>query len=352
MDSKGPTFRHAIDARYKATRPAPPPTFAADGARRADRARVGRRRASSGTASRPTTSSPRSTARAAGRGVAGRHRQRRQGPDAARPRRRRPRRALGLDARPRLRARARCARSSASRRASVRDFLALTGDTCDNVPGVPGVGPKTASDLLAQFGSLDGIYANLDKMTQAEAPREPREHEADARVSQKLVTLDAIVADRVGSIHSCSGAARTSPRCGACTRSSSSSGSSISSTVLARRRAGGSAEAGEPRDVRRTGATGAPRRRVARARLRRRPRRRRRSSASSPQARDARAGRHRRGGDERRRDARRDPRRFARGRARGRALRSARAPLPRLRRSSSSGARVRAVLAPLLADGG
>ena len=46
----------------------------------------------------------------------------------------------------------------------MRDFLALTGDTSDNVPGVPGVGPKTAADLLAQFGSLDGIYAHLDEV--------------------------------------------------------------------------------------------------------------------------------------------------------------------------------------------
>ncbi|MEO7110117.1 MAG: 5'-3' exonuclease H3TH domain-containing protein, partial [Polyangiaceae bacterium] len=41
----------------------------------------------------------------------------------------------------------------------MRDLLALTGDTSDNVPGVPGVGPKTASDLLAEYKTVDGIYA-------------------------------------------------------------------------------------------------------------------------------------------------------------------------------------------------
>ncbi len=41
------------------------------------------------------------------------------------------------------------------------DYLALTGDAVDNVPGVPGVGPKTAAALCASFGSLDALYANL-----------------------------------------------------------------------------------------------------------------------------------------------------------------------------------------------
>ncbi len=44
------------------------------------------------------------------------------------------------------------------------DFLALAGDPTDNIPGVPGVGPKTAACLLAQFDSLDDLYANLDRV--------------------------------------------------------------------------------------------------------------------------------------------------------------------------------------------
>src|SRR5437879_6597763 len=46
----------------------------------------------------------------------------------------------------------------------VIDVLALTGDTVDNVPGVEGIGPKTAAQLIQQFGSIDGILANLDQI--------------------------------------------------------------------------------------------------------------------------------------------------------------------------------------------
>jgi len=42
------------------------------------------------------------------------------------------------------------------------DLKALMGDSSDNIPGVPGVGPKTATELLLKFGSLDGVYANLE----------------------------------------------------------------------------------------------------------------------------------------------------------------------------------------------
>ena len=44
------------------------------------------------------------------------------------------------------------------------DFLALTGDSVDNIPGVPGVGPKTAAALLREFASLEEIYEGLDKV--------------------------------------------------------------------------------------------------------------------------------------------------------------------------------------------
>ena len=46
----------------------------------------------------------------------------------------------------------------------IADFLALAGDTVDNIKGVPGVGKKTAEALLAHFGSLDDIYANIDSV--------------------------------------------------------------------------------------------------------------------------------------------------------------------------------------------
>lgn len=47
---------------------------------------------------------------------------------------------------------------------SIADFLALTGDAVDNIPGVPGVGRKTAAALFAHFGSLDELYANLERV--------------------------------------------------------------------------------------------------------------------------------------------------------------------------------------------
>ncbi|HKU39918.1 MAG TPA: DNA polymerase I [Polyangiales bacterium] len=73
--------------------------------------------------------------------------------------------------------------------AQVRDYLALVGDTSDNVPGVRSVGPKTAVQLLQQFGSIDGIYANLDQITK-KALREKLElHREDAFLSRELVTL-------------------------------------------------------------------------------------------------------------------------------------------------------------------
>jgi DNA polymerase-1 len=71
----------------------------------------------------------------------------------------------------------------------VRDLLALVGDAVDNVPGVPTVGAKTAADLLAQFGSLDAIYQRLDEVKKPRTREALREHEGEARLSQKLVTL-------------------------------------------------------------------------------------------------------------------------------------------------------------------
>ncbi len=50
----------------------------------------------------------------------------------------------------------------------IADFLALAGDSVDNIPGVPGVGKKTAEALLKHFGTLDKIYDNLDKVHEVE----------------------------------------------------------------------------------------------------------------------------------------------------------------------------------------
>ena len=70
----------------------------------------------------------------------------------------------------------------------VRDLLALTGDSSDNIPGVPSVGPKTAAKLLTAYGDLDGIYAHLDEL-KGRVKEKLRAHEAQARLSQELVTL-------------------------------------------------------------------------------------------------------------------------------------------------------------------
>jgi DNA polymerase-1 len=71
----------------------------------------------------------------------------------------------------------------------VIDKLALMGDSSDNVPGVPGVGPKTADTLLEQFGSLDNILSNVDKI-KAKGTREKIAAGADsARLSRELVTI-------------------------------------------------------------------------------------------------------------------------------------------------------------------
>ncbi|MFO0548002.1 MAG: DNA polymerase I [Polyangiaceae bacterium] len=71
----------------------------------------------------------------------------------------------------------------------VRDLLALVGDTSDNVPGVPSVGVKTAAELLHQFQSLDEIYKRLDEVKKPRTREALRTNEADARISQLLVTL-------------------------------------------------------------------------------------------------------------------------------------------------------------------
>jgi DNA polymerase-1 len=69
------------------------------------------------------------------------------------------------------------------------DYLALVGDSSDNVPGVRGVGPKTAQKLLSDYETLDGIYQNLDKL-KGSVLTKLTEHKAEAYMSQKLVTIE------------------------------------------------------------------------------------------------------------------------------------------------------------------
>src|SRR2546425_11060257 len=69
------------------------------------------------------------------------------------------------------------------------DLLALMGDAVDNVPGVPGVGEKTAAQLIARHGSLDGLYRDLDCVARPALREKIRENEGKARLSRKLVTI-------------------------------------------------------------------------------------------------------------------------------------------------------------------
>lgn len=75
----------------------------------------------------------------------------------------------------------------------VTDVLALMGDTSDNVPGVPGIGEKTALELVKKFGSLENLLDNLQKVEKKKL-KENIEFNADqARLSKRLVTIDTDV---------------------------------------------------------------------------------------------------------------------------------------------------------------
>jgi DNA polymerase I len=71
----------------------------------------------------------------------------------------------------------------------VRDVLALAGDTSDNVPGVPGIGVKTAAQLLQEFHSLDELLANAGSIRQPKRRENLLAHAEQARLSRTLVTL-------------------------------------------------------------------------------------------------------------------------------------------------------------------
>jgi DNA polymerase-1 len=71
----------------------------------------------------------------------------------------------------------------------VVDYLALTGDSVDNVPGVPGIGPGYASAFLKEFGTLDALLANCDRVKGAKKQQSLREHAETARRARRLVAL-------------------------------------------------------------------------------------------------------------------------------------------------------------------
>ncbi len=71
----------------------------------------------------------------------------------------------------------------------VTDLIGLKGDTSDNIPGVPGIGDKTAAQLLQEFGSLEEVLASVDKISGAKRKQNLTEHADDARVSKQLATM-------------------------------------------------------------------------------------------------------------------------------------------------------------------
>ncbi len=70
----------------------------------------------------------------------------------------------------------------------ILDYLALIGDASDNVPGVRGIGPKSAAKLLRDFGTLDGVYRNLEKLPAAQKAKLAEDRE-NAYLSRRLITL-------------------------------------------------------------------------------------------------------------------------------------------------------------------
>ncbi len=74
------------------------------------------------------------------------------------------------------------------------DLFALIGDSSDNVPGIPGVGPKTAEKLIAEFKTLDGLYAHVEDLKKSKLKDRIIEHRDQAYLSRELINLKSDVA--------------------------------------------------------------------------------------------------------------------------------------------------------------
>ncbi len=70
----------------------------------------------------------------------------------------------------------------------IPDFIGLKGDTSDNIPGVPGIGDKTAAELLQRFGSLESVLSSIDEISGAKRKQNLTEHAEAARISKELAT--------------------------------------------------------------------------------------------------------------------------------------------------------------------
>src|SRR4051794_31943074 len=83
----------------------------------------------------------------------------------------------------------------------IPDFYGLKGDTSDNIPGVPGIGDKTASDLLQRFGDLETVLASVDEISGAKRKENLRHHTDDARLSKVLATIQRDVPVEIDPAH-------------------------------------------------------------------------------------------------------------------------------------------------------
>ena len=73
--------------------------------------------------------------------------------------------------------------------AQIPDYIGLKGDTSDNIPGIPGVGEKTAAALIQQFGTVESLYERLDEVKSDKRRELLAEHEAAARLSKRLACM-------------------------------------------------------------------------------------------------------------------------------------------------------------------
>jgi DNA polymerase-1 len=71
----------------------------------------------------------------------------------------------------------------------VPDYLGLKGDTSDNIPGVPGIGDKTARELLQRFGCLERLLDRVDEISKPKLRETLRTHTEQARLSKRLATV-------------------------------------------------------------------------------------------------------------------------------------------------------------------
>jgi len=89
--------------------------------------------------------------------------------------------------------------------AQMADYLALTGDSVDNIPGVPGVGPKSASALLGHFGDLDALFDRLDEVQHLgirgakSLQQRLTDHRAAAELARRLTVIDKQVESALAS---------------------------------------------------------------------------------------------------------------------------------------------------------